>query len=144
MKYRYSYKTEADDVALAHVRNENASFKHSVMLSNFVRDKKAEDAIKDLEAVSELKKAVPFTRYNRDVAHKRGMSAGRYPVKASKVFIKLIKNAMANAKDKNLGEDLKIVHVCAKKGATVNRYGRHRGRATKVVNVEIALKPLEN
>jgi len=138
MKYSYSIQNR-ENLACAHVQNENASFKQSVMISKFIRGRDVENAIKDLEKVTKLEKAVPFTRYNTHVAHKSGMAAGRYPVKCSEAFIRLLKSAINNAKIKNLGEDLVITHVCAKKGASIKRYGRHRGRETKSVHIEVAL-----
>jgi len=40
---------------------------------------KVDDARKFLEDVAALKKAVPFKRYKRNVPHRKGMCAGRYP-----------------------------------------------------------------
>lgn len=142
MKYRYSIEN-SENLACAYVKNENASFKQSTMISKMIRGKNVDEAISRLEKVTTLVKAVPFTRYNTHVAHKVGIAGGRYPVKASQAFIKLLKSAKNNAKVKNLGEDLTITHICAKKGASIKRYGRHRGRATKVVHLEVALMPVK-
>lgn len=140
MKYGYSVEIK-ENLAYAHVQNENASFKQSVMISKFIRGRDVNVAIEDLEKVAKLEKAIPFTRYKTHVAHKSGMAAGRYPVKCSEAFIRLLKSAKNNAKVKNLGENLVIMHVCAKKGASIKRYGRHRGRETKSVHIEVALMP---
>src|SRR3989338_2722574 len=47
------------------------------------RGKTIEQGKNILANVIEKKAAIPFKRYNRDMGHKTGMAAGRYPKKAS-------------------------------------------------------------
>jgi large subunit ribosomal protein L22 len=81
------------------------------------------------------------------VAHKRGLpgtwDAGRYPVKASKAYIRLLESVKKNAEYLGLdAEKLEIVHVSANRGrAQKSFFPRAMGRATpkvrESVNIEI-------
>jgi large subunit ribosomal protein L22 len=56
--------------------------KHAREICRTLRGMKVNNAIQYLEDVAALKKAVPFKRYRRNVAHKHGLvgwDAGRYP-----------------------------------------------------------------
>ena len=69
------------------------------------------------------------------MAHKSGLHkwyAGRYPQKAARYILKVLKNLEANAEYKGLDVDkLVIVHAQAKKGRVIKRYmPRAFGRAT--------------
>ena len=65
------------------------STKHSVAICSFIRGKEPKEAIDDLEKVTRKKIAVPM---KGEIPHRRNMPkgkpSGRYPVKASKQFIK--------------------------------------------------------
>jgi large subunit ribosomal protein L22 len=111
------------------------SFKHAVEICRFIKGRKIEEAKKLLEDVIALKRPVPFKRYKKKVAHKRGLDkwyAGRYPQKACKFILKVLKNLEANAEYKGLDvENMVIVHAQAKKGRVIKKYTpRAFGRAT--------------
>ena len=81
--------------------------------------------------------------------HRKGaMGPGRYPVKASMVFIKLIQSAMDNARQHHEDiepEGMLISHIAAHRGEIhEGRRPRARGRATPKnhyqVNLEIFLE----
>ena len=83
------------------------------------------------------------------VGHRKGgIGPGRYPVKASRAFIKLIQSAMENARhqyDDVEPEDMEITHVAAHRGQIRRGWiPRARGRATPSnhyqVNLEIFLE----
>ena len=59
-------------------------------ICNFIRGKKIDSAISDLELVIKKKKAVPF---KGEIPHRRdlGVMSGRYPINASKIFIQILK-----------------------------------------------------
>jgi large subunit ribosomal protein L22 len=132
----YAYKPEDETKAAKAMGYEMPiSFKHAVEICAAIRGKKVEDAIKYLEDVVAMKRAVPFKKYKKKVAHKRGLEkwyAGRYPQKAAKYILKVLKNLEANAEYKGLEKDrLIIVHAQAKKGRVLRRYmPRAFGRAT--------------
>ena len=83
------------------------------------------------------------------VGHRKGgMGPGRYPVKASRVVIKLLNSAMDNARHQHEdidAEDMIITHLAAHRG-TIKRgfMPRARGRATPKnhyqVNLEVFLE----
>mgnify|MGYP005728774739 FL=1 len=83
------------------------------------------------------------------VGHRKGkVGPGRYPVKASRAFIKLIQSAMENARhqyDDVEPEDMEITHVAAHRGQIRRGWiPRARGRATPSnhyqVNLELFLE----
>ena len=70
------------------------SKKHSMALCRFVVGKTPEKAVKELEEVLLFKRAIPF---KGEIPHRKGMMSGRYPINATKIFIKLLKSLNANA-----------------------------------------------
>ena len=135
-RVNYAYKPKDDAKAAKAMGYEMPiSFKHAVEICRAVKGKKIDEAMEFLEDVIEMKKAVPFKKYKKKVAHKAGLNkwyAGRYPQKAAKAILKILKNLEANAEYKGLEvERLKIVHAQAKKGRVLKRYmPRAYGRAT--------------
>ncbi len=135
-RIKYSYQP-ADETKAAKAMGYEMpiSFKHAVEICRELKGKKIEEAKKILEDVIEMRKPIPFKRYKKKVAHKRGLDrwyAGRYPQKAARFILKVLKNLEANAEYKGLELDkLVIVHAQAKKGRVIKRYmPRAFGRAT--------------
>lgn len=117
------------------------SFKQSVEICNFIRYKKVNDAKKTLMDVSNMEKAIPFTRFNGDVGHKKGMGPGRYPIKSSEKILKLLESAEANAQFKGLNTaNLVIKHISANKAAKAFHFGRKRRRKAKRTNIEVIVQ----
>lgn len=141
-----SYQGKAEKCARAMGTNMPISHKVSYEIANALRGKDVDKAIRYLEDVIAMKRAIPFKRYNRDVGHKPGkMGAGRYPIKASKHFLHVLKGAKSNAADKALNVDsLVIVHIAASKGAGQWHYGRQRRRQMKATNLDIVVEEVEN
>ena len=135
-RIKYSYQP-ADETKAAKAMGYEMpiSFKHAVEICRELRGKKLEEAKKILEDVIALRRPIPFKRYKKKVAHKSGLNkwyAGRYPQKAAKYILKVLKNLEANAIYKGLDvSNLVIVHAQAKKGRVIKRYmPRAFGRAT--------------
>ena len=123
--------------ARANSFNVPISTKQSIEISKSLRYKRTNYAISFLEEVIGLRKPVPFKSFNRDMGHKPGMSSGRFPQKAAKEFLRLVKSVEANAQFKGLNtSNLKITKIVANKGVIPITGGRHR-RATKRTNLEI-------
>ncbi|WP_165394709.1 50S ribosomal protein L22 [Methanofollis fontis] len=148
----YSLQIEGDNLARAKANELHVSPKHSIEIAHFIRGKNADVALAYLEDVVAKKKAIPFKHFNRDVAHKRGLEgwdAGRYPVKASAEFIRLINQAKKNAEYAGLDtEQLVIVHASANRGRCMRAiFPRAMGRATpkrrETVNIELILREEE-
>jgi large subunit ribosomal protein L22 len=146
----YSQKITGDNVAKAKANELNMSPKHSIEIATFIRHQRVNDAIAYLNDVVSLKKAIPFRRFNRNVAHKRGLpgnwDAGRYPVKASKAYIRVLESVKKNAEYIGLDADnLEIIHVSANRGrAQKSFFPRAMGRATpkvrESVNLEVVVR----
>lgn len=118
------------------------STKFSVEICRLLRNKNLQKAKTMLEDVIEMKKAVPIKRFTGDVGHKSSVNGpGRYPLKAAKHILSLLKSVESNAQFKGLNtQSLVISHICAHKAASQMRYGRQRGRETKATHVEIMVK----
>jgi len=106
-----------------------------------------------LEDVIALKKAVPFKRYARNVAHKHGLvgaDAGRYPQKAAKAVLVVLDNALANAEYKGMESDkMRIFHAGTLKGRTIRGWmpramGRATPKNTETVSVEMILSEVKS
>jgi large subunit ribosomal protein L22 len=140
---------KSEHVARAKVISASISTKHCVEICKFLRYKNTDFAKDYLESVIDLKKPIPFKKFNRDTGHKAGMAAGRFPQKAAKEFLKLVKSAEANAQFKGFNTSgLKITKILANKASIPATGGRHR-RGTKRSHVEIeveevAVKKKEN
>jgi large subunit ribosomal protein L22 len=129
-----------EHIAKASAQNLAISTKHCVEISNFLRYRPLSFAKAYLEDVIEQKKAIPFKRFNRDVGHKAGMAAGRYPVKAAKQFLALLNSVEANAQFKGLNTSgLKIIKILANKASIPSTGGRSR-TGTKRSSLEIEVK----
>ena len=146
MKLNYSIEPESEKTARSIGKELHISRKQAHEISTAIKGMKLETARKFLEDVSELKQAVPYKRFTRNVPHRKGMCTGRYPQKAAKEFLKVLKNAESNAKYKGIDSDnIKISHIATKKGHTFRgRFPRAQGRATpkdhETVSVEMILE----
>ncbi len=151
-KVDYSLKYEGEKAARAMIYEVNMSTKASREICSALKGMPLKEAKKYLEDVIKLKRSIPFKRYNRNVAHRsnqEGWDAGRYPQKAAKEFLAMIKNAEGNAEYKGLdAEKMKIIHISAKKGRVFKSvYPRAMGRATTKhgdrVTVEMIVEEVE-
>ncbi|HHE67566.1 MAG TPA: 50S ribosomal protein L22 [Candidatus Parcubacteria bacterium] len=128
---------QEEHLARAKANNLSISTKHSVEICRYLRYKDTTTAKKILEETIALKRAIPFKRYNRDVGHKPGIAAGRYPQKAAQEILKLIKTVEANAQFKGLNtSQLKITKILANK-ASIPLTGSRFRHGTKRTHLEI-------
>ncbi|WML66963.1 MAG: 50S ribosomal protein L22 [Methanoregula sp. SKADARSKE-2] len=149
-RVEYSNKIKGENIAKGKANELNMSPKHSIEIATFIRHQRVNDAIAYLNDVVALKKAIPFRKFNRNVAHKRGLpgnwDAGRYPVKASKAYIKILESIKKNAEYIGLdAENLEIIHATANRGRAQKAFfPRAMGRATpkvrESVNLEIIVR----
>ena len=149
MGISYSVDADPENTAKAMLRERRMSNKHSKEIARELKGKTASEAVDYLEAVVEGDQAVPFRKHNGGVGHRKnidGWDAGRFPNKASKEFLKLLENAIANADHQGFeGESMRIAHVAAHKvGEAQGRKPRAMGRATAwntpEVDVELILE----
>ena len=108
------------------------SKKHSMYIGSFIKNKKIDDAIADLEKVVKLKKAVP---YKGEIPHRKGnMERGRYPVNAAKYFINLLKGLKGNVITNQMELDETRIYLVSPSWATrPQRRGGVRGKRTNII-----------
>ncbi len=146
MKLNYSIEPEPEKTSKAMGKELHISKKHAHEIASTITGMKLDAARGLLENVVALKQAVPYKRYTRNVPHRKGMCTGRYPQKAAKEFLKVLKNAESNATYKGLdSENLKITHVATKTGHTfMGQFPRAQGRATpkrhETVSIEMIVE----
>ena len=140
MTYKYSVEL-AENQSKAVGISLPISTKVSIEICKHIRGKKIEKAKKILDAAINLEIAIPYTRFNNDVGHKKGnIAAGRFPIKACTEIKKLVLSAEANAQFKGLSSDLIIKHISAKQGPKSWHYGRKKRRQMKKTHVELVLE----
>ena len=141
MKEHISKNYDKEHIAIASGKSLPISFKQSVEICRFIKNKSVNDAKEILQKVVEKKNVIPFRRYNWDLGHKKKMGPARYPEKASKEFIKLIENVEANAQFKGLNTSNSIItHISAHKAGKAWHFGRKTRRKMKRTNVEIVVE----
>lgn len=109
------------------------STKYAVSICNFIRYKLIDNAIADLEAVTQKRKSVPM---KGEYAHKKDVSvasgAGKYPVNAAKQFIVLLKSLKGNANNHDV-ENAYVAEAIANKAAQpMGRFGRWSRKRTHI------------
>ncbi|MBU0457099.1 MAG: 50S ribosomal protein L22 [Nanoarchaeota archaeon] len=136
-------KSKRDNVGVAKAFNLPVSTKQCIEICSSLRYKNTTYAKKFLEDVIALRKPVPFKKFYRDVGHKKGnISAGRFPQKAAKEILSLVKSVEANAQVKGLAtSNLKITKIFANQASIPLTGGRNRS-GTKRTHVEIEVKEL--
>ena len=83
------------NIAIVTDENIPVSTKDCMAIGKFIRGKKIDVAIKELEEVVKIRRAVPM---RGEIPHRHGdMMSGRYPKKAAENFIRLLKSLNANA-----------------------------------------------
>lgn len=118
-------KTEA----IVNTYNFPISTKHSIAICKFIKWKKIQMAINDLEQVIIKKKPLPM---KGEIPHRKGIMSGRFPKKASEHFIKLLKTLAANSNNNNLNEPI-ISEAIANIGyRPYGKFGRVRKKRTRI------------
>src|SRR3989344_8313428 len=120
------------------------SLKDSIAIGNFIKNKKIEDAISDLELVLKKKKAIPF---RGELPHRKGkrMMSGKYPINASSHFIKLLKSLSANSSNNSMDLDkTRIISVIPNKAPQqLHRFGSTKFKRTHVTIISKQMNTLE-
>ena len=142
----YTYEPESG-VAVARARGNEVpmSPKKTYEVLNAIRGLPVDRAETFLEGVIALRQAVPFRRYNQEVAHKRGIGPGRYPKKVAKNVLQILRNAKENAEYEGLDTDRLFVKVAAsargriRKASMPRAHGRGTAWHEQTTNVELVL-----
>lgn len=165
----YTQLLQGSHLATARTVDVDMHVKHCFEIARHIKHMKAGKAINFLNQVLKIDSdrpdirrkavAVPFRLGSGNLKKKRsgpsmvghrkgGIGPGRFPVKASRAFIKLIESAMENARHQYEdvdAEEMEITHVAAHRGQIKKGWiPRARGRATPSnhyrVNLEIFLE----
>lgn len=109
--------------------------KYSVALCDFIRNKDIDIAIRELEEVAAMRKAIPM---RGEIPHKKGMNmasgSGRYPVKGAKIYAALLKSLKSNAIVNELElEKYKIYAMPNRASRPYKRFGQGRFKRSHVV-----------
>jgi large subunit ribosomal protein L22 len=141
MTHNYMPTTVQKSVAKAMGKDLPISPKVAIEICNYLRGKEIDAAIATLERVKEKKQAIPYKRFPNGAGHKpgKGMAAGRYPVKASGEFLKLLHNAKANAANLGLTGTLVVSHIAAQRANEPFRAYAKERITFKRTHVEVIL-----
>ena len=122
-------KTKKTKVSV-NVKNLKVSTKTSIAICKFIMKKKIDEAIKNLEEVVKLRKAVPM---KGEYAHRKGkIMSGKYPVESAKKFIILLKSLKGNANNHSLEEPV-ITEAVSNKGSMVYASGGRTKKRTHII-----------
>jgi len=119
------------------------STKKSAAICKFIKNKKIERAISDLEEVIAHKKVVPMVG---EIPHRRGkgIMSGRFPKKTAEYFVKLLKNLSANSIVNKL-ENPVITDAVANIGSRpYGRFGTIKRKRTHIQIIAKEIKQIKN
>ncbi|MFQ6013149.1 MAG: 50S ribosomal protein L22 [Thermoplasmata archaeon] len=145
----YSLDVDEETTAKAYGRELPISPKKAREVCRALRKKPLDVAKGMLEDVMEKRRAIPYGRYNKQVAHQPGVGPGGYPLKVAQYLLRLLESAEENAEYKGLNaESMVVYHISAYRGRPVKSYrARAHGRSSpwtkEMTNVEVILKEVE-
>jgi ribosomal protein L22 len=126
--------------ASAFGNNMPISKKQAVYICSFIKGKNIDSAIFSLQRVIDKKIAVPF---KGEIPHRKGkgMMSGRYPAKASKLFINLLKGLKGNTIVNGMDSDNSVIYLASASWAS--RPLRRNRRQFKRTNVILESKEVK-
>ncbi|MGM0404752.1 MAG: 50S ribosomal protein L22 [Thermoplasmatota archaeon] len=142
----YTMDPDPETTAKAYGKNLQISPKKSVEVCRFVRGKDVDVAIDMLEEVIEGKRAVPYRKHKKQIAHQKGVGPGGYPKKVATKIRDMLEEAKSNAESKGLdADDMQILTISAHQGEVIKGYqprafGRSSPSDRKTSNIEVILK----
>lgn len=146
MGYTYAYENpKGEGLACAHATNLKISLKKTVETTKAIRGRRLSAAQSFLEEVIRKERAVPYTRFKAEVAHKKGkgIDTGEYPVNVAKEVLRLLQAVEKNASEKDLSGELRIEAISAREGTGRFHTGRYPGRNMKVTHLEVVVKEMK-
>jgi large subunit ribosomal protein L22 len=142
----YTYRDESG-ITVARARGVEVpiSPKKTYEVMNAIRGLSVDRARTVLTDAIELRRAIPFRRYNQETAHHPASGPGRFAVKVAKNVLQVLENAEQNAEYEGLDVDRLFVRVAACSRGRIQKANmpRAHGRATawneQTTNIEIVL-----
>jgi len=148
-KFGYSFNDyrEVSDVR-GSLREVDVSPKEARELAVYLKGKTLDAARDELQEVIAMKRLIPFRRYNSKMAHHPvdGFRTGRYPVKAARLYLKLLDNVEAAAEFRGFDPSkMVLVHVAAYPGRKLKRFiprafGRSSPKNRVLVHMEMVAR----
>lgn len=136
----------------ARIIDKDISHKHSREVAFAIKGLSLEKSREFLERVLMEEIAVPYRRYNNEVAHRSnirdGFFAGRFPKKVTKEFLRLLDNLESNAEYKGMDLDrLTIISAVVHKARKLERFmpramGRSTPKIDTLVHVELVAQEI--
>jgi ribosomal protein L22 len=119
------------------------STKYAIYLCKFVKGKRTGDAIRDIEQVILLKKVVPM---KGEYAHQKGkgISSGKFPQRAAKHFLVLLKSLAGNANNHEIDVPIIVEAIANQAAMPFGRFGRVRRKRTHITLKAREMKIKEN
>lgn len=146
----YSFNPKDEErAARAYGRELHVSPKYASEICRELRGMKLKGARAFLEDVINMSRPVPIRRFKKGVAHRRGLRkayAGRYPVKAAKMIMKVLNSAESNAEYTGVDvESLRISHISVNRGRIIRgfrprAFGRATPHNTPTSNIQVVLE----
>lgn len=104
--------------------------KKAAALCKFIKGKKIDRVLEEMEMVAKKKTAIPI---KGEYPHKKNIASGIYPFKAAKNFIKLLKQLKANSIVNGLDEDKTIIAIA--KADIASKPYKSRSRRAKRTHI---------
>jgi len=106
------------------------STKYAISICKFIKNKKIENALKDLQEVAAHKKAVPM---RGEIPHRKGkIMSGRFPKNASEHFIVLLKSLLSNANNHDVEEPIIVKAIANFAPRPFGRFGKVKRKRTHI------------
>jgi ribosomal protein L22 len=116
-----------------------ASLKQCMAIGDYIKGKKIDDSIKELNEVINFKRAIPMIG---EIPHRKGdIMAGRYPIKASGMIINMLKALKGNVIANQM--DLDKTRIVIASGSWASRPQRSGGVKAKRCNMILIAKEME-
>lgn len=129
-KKKVKQVVEKKEEAIVNGRSLPISTKYSMAICKFIKNKSIEKAIADLEDVLKFKKAIPM---KGEIPHRKGkIMSGRYPMNATKEFIRLLKNLLTNSNVSGLEEPVIVEGISNQASRPYGRFGSIKRKRTHV------------
>jgi len=110
-------------------------------ICKFIKYKKIQDAMRDLELVIKLRKPVPM---KGEIPHRKGeIMSGRYPKRSSEEFIKILKGLLGNANANDINEPIIITAFANKASRPYGRMGQIKKKRTHVTIIAVEKSKLK-
>lgn len=123
-------KVKKDEVKV-NGKSITSSTKVAVAICKFIKRKTVAQAIKDLELVTKLKKAVPM---KGEIPHRKGkIMSGRFPERAAKEFLVLVHSLEKNADNVDMENPIITTAMANKPQRPYAKGGRARKKRSHVL-----------